>query len=63
MATDNQILKIAREFDETKARIDSIKERKQKLQDELATVNQLINDTQVLLDGIRQSLKDKVNEP
>lgn len=62
MANDAQILKIAREFDEAKSRLDAHKARKQSLHDELASVTQAINDTQLMLDGIRQSLKDKVNE-
>lgn len=62
MANDANILKIAREFDIAKDQLDALKDRKQRLQGELATVNSLINDAQLLCDSIRQSLKDKVNE-
>lgn len=62
MVTDAKILKIAKEFDEIKQRIDSMRERKQQLQDQLASVNQGISDMQLALDSVRQSLKDAVNE-
>lgn len=62
MAIDTKILKISKEFDEIKQRIDSLKDKKQQLQDQLTAVNQGIADMQAALDSSRQSLKDAVNE-
>jgi len=62
MATNNQIVKASRAFEEAQEQLQALKDRKQVLQDQLNEVNASIANAQPQVVGLLAALKTLVNE-
>jgi len=62
MATNNQIVKASRAFEEAQDQLQALKDRKQVLQDQLNEVNASIANAQPQVVGLLAALKTLVNE-
>jgi len=62
MATNNQIVKASRAFEEAQDQLQALKDRKQVLQDQLAEINASITAAQPQVAGLLAALKTLVNE-
>lgn len=63
MATNKQIVKAGEEFREAVEQLQSLKDRKNQLQDQLSSINARINDQQIVVDSLKSALTVVVNEP
>lgn len=60
MATDRQIVKASNDFEEAFTQLQTLRDRKKELQDQLAAIQSRIDEQQIAVDALRTVLQEAV---